>query len=307
MIRSLLLSTLICASLLWAAPSHAALDVVATVPDLAALARAVGGSHVEVSALSRATQDPHWIDAKPNLALTLNRADLLLAVGAELEVGWLPKLQLGARNPAILSGGDGYLECAKHVAMLDVPTGPIDRSMGDIHGAGNPHYLLDPRRALGCAEAIAARLSALDSTHASDYRANLERFRERLTRAQAGWEKKLAPHRGAAVITYHKSWVYLTDWLGLAEVAHLEPKPGIAPTPRHVLEVLQTAKQKRVAVILQADYYPSKTGALVASRSGATLLELRTGAAFERGQGYIEHMDELIDALARGLSAGAAR
>lgn len=285
------------------APTRAAADltVVATVPDLAALAREIGGAHVKVSALSLATQDPHWVDARPSAALELNRADLLLAVGMELETGWLPTLQTGARNPRVQAGGRGYLACAHLVTALDVPAGRVDRSMGDIHPGGNPHYLHDPRQALACARGIAGRLAELDAANAAAYRAGLDAFERRLEARRAVWERRMAPYRGAPIITYHRSFTYLTSWLGLKEIAYLEPKPGIRPSPTHVAGVIRLGKENKVRVVLQEVYYPSNTGALVAKQLGARLVTAAGGADFHAGQGYIERMDALVDALEAAL------
>jgi hypothetical protein len=192
--------SVLCTTLLalLATPALAALKVVATVPDLAALARAVGGERVEVTALALPTQDPHFVDAKPSLALELNRADLLLAIGLGLESGWLPTLQTGARNPRILAGSPGYWEASSAVRLLEVPEAPVDRSAGDIHPGGNPHFLYDPRAALVVAKALAARLAQVDPAGASAYQANLARFTTELEAARAQWEQQLAPLRRPA-------------------------------------------------------------------------------------------------------------
>lgn len=277
--------------------ASAKVEVVATVPDLAALAREVGGDKVSVTSLSLPTQDPHFVDAKPSLMLKLNKADLLLAVGLELEAGWLPALQGGARNPKILAGGSGYLDCSRHVRLLEVATGPVDRSMGDIHTGGNPHYLFDPRQAAGCAKAIAGKLAAVDRGNAGAYEANLRRFLERLDRARVGWEQRMAAFKGHPVITFHRSWNYLLDWLGLRSVAELEPKPGIPPTPSHVAAVLSTGRAQKVRCVIQESFYPDKTGRLVAKKLDGQLVTLPAGADVASGETYIEHMDHVIDAL----------
>ena len=195
--------------LLVAFPSsaRAEIKVVATVPDLAALAAELGGKHVSVKSLSLSTQDPHYVDAKPSLALALNKADLLLVVGLDLEVGWLPTLQTGARNAEILTGAAGFLDCSELITPLDVPAGKVDRSDGDIHPRGNPHYLYDPRAAAQVAKGIAARLSKLDPGHAEDYAANLETLLSGLTTAREGWEARMKPAAGADIIAYHKSFI----------------------------------------------------------------------------------------------------
>jgi zinc/manganese transport system substrate-binding protein len=281
--------------------ASADVEVVATVPDLAALAREIGGPKVSVTALSLPTQDPHFVDAKPSLMLKLNKADVLLAVGLGLEAGWLPTLQNGARNTRILPGGSGYLDCSRHVKLLEAAAGPIDRSMGDIHPGGNPHYLFDPRQAASCAKAIAGKLGAVDRANAATYDANLRRFLEQLDRARAGWEKQMAPFKGGPVITFHRSWSYLLGWLGLRSVAELEPKPGIPPTPSHVAAVLSIGRTSKVRCVLQESFYPDKTGRLVAKKLGGHLVSLPAGADVATGETYIEHMDHVIDALAGAM------
>jgi len=282
-------------------PAHADVEVVATVPDLAALAKEVGGPFVRVTSLSLPTQDPHFVDAKPSLVLRLNKADLLIAVGRELEVGWLPTLQTAARNADILISGKGYLDCSQLVKRLDVPTGPVDRSMGDIHPSGNPHYLYDPRQAQVCAQGIAARLAEIDPRHARAYAQSYQGFVVRAEAARKGWEQRMAPYRGKPVITYHKSWNYLLDWLGLVELANLEPKPGIPPSPRHVVEVLRVGRARGARVVLQESFYPDKTGRLVAKKLDGEVVTLPGGADVASGESYIEHMDHIIDALEAAL------
>ncbi len=286
---------------LGAAPAAAGVQIVATVPGLAALAREVGGDKVSVTALSLPTQDPHFVDAKPSLMLKLNKADILLAVGLGLEVGWLPALQTGARNAKVLAGGAGFLDCSQHVKPIEVPAASADRSMGDIHPGGNPHYLFDPRQAASCAKAIAAKLGAVDRANAATYDANLRRFLETLDRERAVWEKRMAPFKGSPVITFHRSWSYMLDWLGLRSVAELEPKPGIPPTPSHVASVLGTGRASGARCVIQEAYYPDKTGQLVAKKLGGQLVAIPAGADVDSGETYIKHMDRVIAAIAAGL------
>jgi zinc/manganese transport system substrate-binding protein len=282
-----------------AGTAHAEVNVVATVPSLAAITKEIGGNKVKVTALSLPSQDPHFVDAKPSLVLKLNKAQLLVAVGLDLEVGWLPSLQTQARNAKIQAGGSGFLDCSTAVDVLDA--GAADRSQGDVHPAGNPHYLYDPRQAAKCAKAIGDKLAAIDPDNAKYYKTQTAAFVKGLAAARARWEKKMKEHRGAAVITYHKSMTYLVDWLGLAVVATLEPKPGIAPTARHVAAVLKLAKQKEAKVVLQESYYPDKTGALCAKKLGGAVVKLRGGADVTKGQTYADHLDELVDELAEAL------
>ncbi|MCG8422092.1 MAG: metal ABC transporter substrate-binding protein [Proteobacteria bacterium] len=303
MYRTLALSLWVGLFAAFAAPqsARAELSVVATVPDLAALVKEVGGSKVSVTALSLATQDPHWVDAKPSLVLKVNQADLLVAVGVQLEVGWLPVLQSGARNSRIQRSGAGFLECAAHVELLEVPRVPVNRSMGDVHPGGNPHFLYDPRQARACASAIASKMAALDPDNATAYHKNLAEFGRRLDRARQQWEKRMDRHRGTSVVTYHRSWVYLTKWLGLVEVATLEPKPGIPPSPGHLAKVIRLARSKQVKLLFQEAYYPSRTGNLVADKIGARLVSLPGGTDFRKGQSYLDHMEQVISRLDKAL------
>ncbi|MCA9621895.1 MAG: zinc ABC transporter substrate-binding protein [Myxococcales bacterium] len=281
--------------------ARADLEVVATVPTLAAIAKSIGGEHVSVTSLALPTQDPHFVDAKPSLAIKLNKADLLLVVGLQLEMGWLPPLQTGARNSKIQVGAEGYLDCSLVAKLMGVPTN-VDRSQGDIHPGGNPHYLYDPRQIEQVAVAIAGRMSELDGDQATSYKQNLKAFLKKLHSLRQKLEKKLAPHRGATVIGYHRSWIYVADWLGLEQVAFLEPKPGIPPNPGHVAKVLVKARQAKVKAILEETYYPDTTAKLVAEKSGAKLVTLAGGVDFAGGEDVFGYLTKLADALDRGLS-----
>jgi zinc/manganese transport system substrate-binding protein len=280
--------------------ASAALRVVATVPTLAALARDLGGSHVEVRSLALPTQDPHFVDAKPSLALELNKADLLLIVGLGMETGWLPVLQTGARNAEIQVGGNGYLDCSSFARLLEKPQN-VDRSEGDIHPGGNPHYLYDPRQIEHVAIGVASRLSELDPDHAGDYKKQLKSFLKKLHKLRHALQERTEAHRGAGVVAYHKSWVYLTDWLGLEQVAFLEPKPGIPPNPAHVAKVLATARKRGAKLVIQESYYPSSTAKLVAEKIGAKLVVLPGGVDFEGGETVLEHIAEMTERLLKGL------
>lgn len=282
--------------------AQAEVSIVATTADIAAIARQVGGNTVSVSTLALPTQDPHFVDAKPSLALAMNRADLLIVQGLDLEIGWLSTLQLGARNPKIMTGAAGFLDVSTVVDVLEQPAGPISRAQGDIHRAGNPHYLYDPRNGAKVARAIAARLTAIDGAGGPQYEKNASAFeRAALDLAQefAGKFEKLAAER-RKIVTYHRSWVYLENWLGLSEVGTIEPKPGIPPDPGHVAELLLKMKAQRVRAILSEEYYPEATAKLLAEKTGATLLRLPggTGAA----QSYLDHIKDLADRALGALS-----
>ncbi|HEY8944936.1 MAG TPA: metal ABC transporter substrate-binding protein [Polyangiaceae bacterium] len=283
------------------ATAVAALSVVTTTTDLAAVAASIGKERVRVRALALHTQDPHWVDARPNLALELSNADLLLAVGAELEIGWLPTLQLGARNGRIQKGARGYLECAELVELLERPTGKVDRSMGDIHPSGNPHYMMDPRAVERVAVGIARRLAELDPPGRQRYLENAKAFVGELRQARTRWEQKLRKARGARVIAFHRSLAYLADWIGLDVVDHIESKPGVPPNPRHIAELIERAKSLRVRVVLQETFHPANTSELVVKKIGARLLVIPAAPNFSAGQGYVAFMDGIVNQLAGAL------
>lgn len=285
--------------LLAGAVAEAKVDVVATVPDLGAIAREVGGEHADVKVLARSTQDPHYVDARHNLILELSRADLLILNGMELEVGWLPVLLTNARNAGVQPGQPGYLEASTLIAPREVPRTKVDRSMGDIHTSGNPHYTHDPRNAVKIARGVAQRLSTIDPDNAGKYAANAEAFVTALEKRIAQWEKQLAPFKGTDVVTYHKSWSYFTEWAGLETVGFVEPKPGLPPSAGHVAKVLGLLKQRKVPLILQEEWYPAATSEQLARLSGAKLV--RVPGQTTEGQTYVQHIDQLVTEVLKAL------
>jgi zinc/manganese transport system substrate-binding protein len=303
------ISWLLCFALGAASSAQAAVRVVATSPSLAAIAQEVGGDAVEVQALASATEDPHYVDARPNLILKVNRADLLLVNGVELESGWLPALQVAARNGKIQVGGPGYVDASQLVTLLEAPAGRVDRTMGDLHPGGNPHFLNDPRRVADVARGVAKRLAALDGEHAAAYQARAERFAAELlalASEQAARFRALPADR-RQVVTYHKSMVYLLDWLGLTEVATLEPRPGVAPDPGHVAQVLATMRTKQISALVQEEYYPlntSKTLVALAAKAvpTATLVVLRGAVRFNEGERYRAYLTRIADDLFAAVS-----
>jgi len=277
--------------------ARADLRVVTTTPDLAAIAQAVGGGHVQVTSLALSTQDPHFVDARPNLALELAKADLLVLVGLDLEVGWLPTLQTASRNADIQRGGKGYLDASGLVPLLDVASGKVDRAQGDIHPGGNPHYLYDPRRAAKVAAGIARRMGELDPANGQAYAQSAKGFVDKLKKWQQHWETELKPLKGRKVIAYHQSLTYLADWLGFEVLIHLEPKPGIPPNPGHVARVIELAQQNGVKLMLQESYYPVKTSELVVQKLGAKLAVLPGGTNFQGGESYLGFVDQCVKRL----------
>ncbi len=219
-----------------AMPAAAALKVFATVPEWGALAREIGGDRVQVFTATTALQDAHHVDARPSLIARARSADLLIATGADLEGGWLPGVQRESGNPRIQSGQPGYFEAAQHVRLLDVPA-RLDRADGDVHAAGNPHVQTDPRNVLAVGAGLAARMAQLDPANAAAYRSGHVAFAERWRTQIKRWEAQAAPLKGVAVVSQHKAWAYLYDWLGMREVAALEPKPGVEPSVAHLARV----------------------------------------------------------------------
>ncbi len=253
--------------------AQAKLKVFACEPEWAALTQELAGDRADVFTATTAQQDPHHIQARPSLIAQLRRADLVVCTGAGLEAGWLPMLQRRANNPRVLEGAVGYFEAASQVGLLDRPQ-RLDRSEGDIHGAGNPHVHLDPGRLARIAEALTARLSEIDAAHAEDYRARGATFQARWAEAVKGWEKLAEPLRGMPVVVHHQDWRYLQEWLGLDQVAALEPKPGVPPSSRHLAEVLALAEARDAAVVLHTAYQDPRAAQWLAARTKAKAVEL---------------------------------
>ena len=272
----------------------AKLKVVTTIPDFAALAKEVGQDLVEIETLARGDQDPHYLEPKPSYALKLNRADLLIDVGLELEVGWLPVLLTQSRNPHIQTGQVGHLTAAEGLAILEIPTGKIDRSQGDIHPQGNPHYWMKPQNGLEIAGRIAERLAKLDPTHADQYEENFRKFSVRLRQEIALWEKEMAPLKGEKIITYHKSFSYFVDWVGLNAVDQIEPKPGIPPAPAHILSLIERIQSEKIPIIITENYYDPKPSRELGQRTGAKVLILPTSVGGEAGIKTYEDLFEVL-------------
>lgn len=236
-----------------AAPAHAALRVFACEPEWGALAKELGGSLVDVTVATNALQDPHQIQAKPSLIARMRSADLVACTGAELEIGWLPVLLQQSGNNRVQPGQPGNFAAADYVRKLEVPT-VLDRAQGDVHAAGNPHIQTDPRNIAAVAKALAARLQQLDAGHAAEYAKREADFGQRWQQAIARWTAQAQPLRGINVVSQHKAFVYLYDWLGMKEVAVLEPKPGVEPTVAHLQAVLATLKASPARLVIYAAY-----------------------------------------------------
>ena len=302
------MSTLLAAIAICApTPAQAKLRVVATLPSLAALVRAVGGDLVHVTALALPDQDPHYVDPRPSLMLPLNQADLLVINGLDLEVGWLPPVQTGARNPAILVGGPGFFDASAHVSKLGGGQGKVDRRQGDVHAGGNPHFTLDPRRGRQVAAALAKRLAAIDPDHAADYQRRFLGFAAAIDEIIEGERARFAklPAQTRRLVVYHRSLDYLEDWLGLHEVAAVEPLPGIPPNPGHVAAVLETMRASNARIIIQEEFYQQGTSKTLAKLAKGEVVVIPGGAHFARGEGYVEHMRHIAAALYEAITRTA--
>ncbi|MFB3140354.1 MAG: metal ABC transporter substrate-binding protein, partial [Candidatus Acidiferrales bacterium] len=273
-----------CLWVLAPAPAAAAskLRIVATTEDLAALAREVGGDRVRVDAIARGYQDPHFVDPKPSFILKLSRADLLIFVGLQLEVGWLPPLITQSRNRRVQVGAPGYMDVSQYNQILDIPTGIITRAMGDVHPLGNPHYWLDPENGRRSARAIQARLAQLRPEDAAYFQQRFEDFSRRLAEAEKRWDQQMAPYRGTQVVSYHRSWPNFIKRFGLEVVGYVEPKPSIPPTPQHTLALINQMRRDNIKLILVEPYFDLKTPESIARATGAEVLVLLPSVGGER-------------------------
>ena len=289
--------------LLMAPVAEAKLNVVATTADLGAIAKEIGGDNIELTALGKPTEDPHFVDAKPSFIVKLNHADVVVEGGAELEIGWLPALLDQARNSKIVNGAPGHISCAAGVPLLDVPA-TLDRSRGDIHAAGNPHYVIAPSNAKIVAKNIADGFCANDPKSADAYRANLKKFEDEIDAKLVEWRKKLAPFEGQTVVAYHDSWPYFAKEYGLKIDLFLEPKPGIPPTPAHLADVIVKMKEVNARVIIVDPYLNRKTADTVAAHTGAKVVEVTQFPGGIKGTegGYVQMEDYDVNAIATALA-----
>lgn len=279
------------------------LKVVTTTADLASLAKEIGGERIDATSIARGYQDPHFVEPKPSFLLLLRGADLLIAVGLDLEISWLPPLLDQSRNNAIRPGSRGYLDVSRGVQILDRPSGPVNRSMGDVHPMGNPHYWLDPANAVRIAIQIEQKLEELDAAGAQYYRTRLNNFKVRINEANKRWMAALAPYRGAKIVTYHNSWPNFAKHFGLNVVGYVEPKPGVPPSPSHTFSLINLMKEQKVKAIVMEPYFDHKTPQSVADRTGAKLVVLypSVGGAKAGTGDYFQLFDYNIAELIKGL------
>lgn len=287
--------------LLFTDTAHAALNVFACEPEWAALTQQLAGDQASIYTATGALQDPHHIEARPSLIAKARRADLLVCTGAELEVGWLPVVLRESGNNAIQPGSTGYFEAASVVHMLEVPS-RLDRAEGDVHAQGNPHIQTDPRNFLSVAEALSKRLIQLDPANASGYQQHLAAFTQQWRTAIAKWEQQGAPLKGMSIVVQHKGFPYLNDWLGLKEVAELEPKPGMEPSAAHLSQVLNTLQQHPAKMVLRAAYQDARPSEWIAQRAHIAAVELPyTVGGSDRAKDLFGLFDDTVARLLAGL------
>jgi len=303
--RSLIrLSTIaVLAAVAFAQPAAAAgLKVVTTTEDLASLAREVGGDRITVTALAKGYQDPHFVDPKPSFILEVNRADLLIVVGRELEIGWLPSLITSARNAKVQPGGNGYLDASLTVKILELPSGQITRAMGDVHPQGNPHYWLDPGNGRRMALAIKEKLSQLDPADKATFETRYADFDKRLAVAEKKWDAAMAPYKGTKIVTYHRSWPNFMDRFGLDVMGYVEPKPGIPPSPSHTIELIGEMKAQGVKLIVVEPYFDLKTPQSITNQVGGKVLVLAPSVGGQKEAGdYIQLFEYNVNLIVSSL------
>jgi len=281
-----------------AAPASAALNVLTCEPEWAILTQELAGDLADVSSATTGAQDPHHVQARPSLLSKARKADLLVCTGAELEIGWLPLLQHKTGNPKIQDGADGYFMASDEVSMLGIPT-VLDRSQGDVHAMGNPHIQTDPNNISNVADKLNARLQLLDPDNAAVYQQRYEDFSQRWKAAIKNWSQQAERLRGKQIVVHHDSWVYMNDWLGLKQVATLEPKPGIPPTADHLSELLRKMKQKPADAIIYAAYQSSRSAHWLSEETGIKVVELPFTVGGIKG---VDNLFELYDETIKRLN-----
>jgi ABC-type Zn uptake system ZnuABC Zn-binding protein ZnuA len=295
-------------ALFGSANAFAAVNVITSTQDLASIVKEVGGDKVTVDSLAKGYQDPHFVEAKPSFILKLHSADLLVAVGRELEIGWLPPLITQSRNAKIQPGAQGYLDASQNAKILDMPTGQVTRAMGDVHPQGNPHYWLDPGNGRHIAQAVQAKLTELSPGDAAYFAQRYADFDRRLAEGEKRWKAAMAPYKGLKVVSYHRSWPNFADAFGLDVIGYVEPKPGIPPSPAHTLDLEQEMKRQNVKIVLVEPYFDLKTPNAIGRDTGAAVLVMlpSVGGVKEAGD-YFQLFDYDINLLVAAIKKTGAR
>jgi zinc/manganese transport system substrate-binding protein len=293
-----------------ASPAYAQgkLTVIATTEDLASIGREIGGDRISIESIAKGYQDPHFVEAKPSFILKLQKADLLIVVGRELEIGWLPPLITQSRNSKIQPGADGYLDASLQVEILEVPTGQITRAMGDVHPLGNPHYWLDPENGKRIGKEIADKLSQLRPNDRAFFQQQLASFSSRIDEGEKRWLAMMAPYKGTKVVTYHRSFPNFAKRFGLDIMGYVEPRPGIPPTPQHTLDLINEMKRQNVKIVMVEPYFDLKTPNSIGRETGAEVLVMppSVGGVKEVGD-YFKLFDYDINLLITAIKKAGAQ
>jgi zinc/manganese transport system substrate-binding protein len=288
--------------------ARAGVNVVTTTEDLAAIVKEVGGDKVSVESIARGYQDPHFVEAKPSFILKLNRADLLVVVGRELEVAWLPPLITQSRNAKVQPGSPGYLDASLTAEIVDIPTGQITRAMGDVHPQGNPHYWLAPANGRRIAKAVQTKLASLQPADAEYFAQRYQDFDRRLTEAEKRWKAAMAPYKGLKIVTYHRSWPNFAKEFELDVIGYVEPKPGIPPSPAHTLDLIQEMKRQGIKIILVEPYFDLKTPNAIARDTGAEVVVMPPSVGGVKDTSdYIKLFDYDINLLVSAIKKTGAK
>ncbi len=275
--------------------AEAKINVVTTTPDLAVIVSEIGGDNVSVQSLAKGTQDPHFLEAKPSFMVKVNRADLVISTGLELEIGWLPPIIQGARNPKVMPGTDGYLEVGQFITPIELPTTKVTRAEGDVHPFGNPHFMVDPIRAGRVAVGIADHLAEMDPDHAAIYKDNASKLQKRLEDKTKLWQARIAKSGVTEVVTYHKTLNYFLDRFGIDNPINLEPKPGIPPTAQHIMEVIRVVKEKNIKLVMIENFYDKSFADKIATEVPG--IKIVTIPVEVGGEPSIKTLDDLYEHL----------
>jgi len=280
------------------------LNVVTSTTDMAALTQVVGGEKVTVDSIAKGYQDPHFVEAKPSFLLKLRQADLLVVVGLQLEIGWLPPLITQSGNPRIQVGAPGYLDASQFAEILEIPQGTVTRAEGDVHPLGNPHYWLDPDNGRRIARGIANKLSEADPGDDAYFQQRFQDFDKRLTGAEQKWDAEMKPYHGRKVVTYHRSFPNFAKHFGLDVIGYVEPRPGIPPTPTHTVELIQLMRRENCKVVLVEPYFDLKTPQSIGRDTGAQVVVYLPSVGGEKGvDDYFKLFDYDIDLLIKAFNA----
>jgi len=280
------------------------LNVVTATTDMAALAQEVGGDRISVESIAKGYQDPHFVEAKPSFLLKLRQADLLIVVGLQLEIGWLPPLITQSGNGRVQVGANGYLDASQFAEILDIPTGTVTRAMGDVHPLGNPHYWLDPDNGRRIAKGIASKLGELDPADTSYFQERFQDFEKRLSTAEQKWEAEMKPFHGRKVVTYHNSFPNFAKHFGLNVIGYVEPRPGIPPTPSHTIELIGLMKRENCKVILVEPYFDLKTPDSIARETSGKVVQYLPSVGGEKDvTDYFKLFDYDIALLTQAFQA----